>query len=219
MSGLASRQEPYSASVNVNSPGAQNGDLSRVQRRSGLAALARSSATGMRFSARMPFEIWSALGPRIAAHANASRWWLGDWLVFGERNYGTRYRDTIAATGLDHQTLRNYAVVARRFELSRRRDNLSFAHHAEVCALTDPQQEHWLDLATQHHWSKQELRLRIRRAKRIKENLHEPRTLRFIVDDEHEERWRQAAARCHWTFEDWVIRSLDVAASSDVPSP
>ena len=193
--------------------------MSCVRPHSGLAAIVRSSATGMRFSARMPFEIWSALGPRIAVRANASRWWLGDWLVFGERYYGTRYREAIAATGLDYQTLRNYAVVARRFELSRRRDNLSFQHHAEVCSLPDPEQEHWLDLATRRHWSKQELRLRIRRMKRIEQDRNEPHTLRFTVDDEHEERWREAATRCQCAFEDWVIRALDVAAaSSDVPS-
>jgi hypothetical protein len=78
----------------------------------GLAAIVRSSATGMCFSSRMPYEIWSALGPRIAAHANASRWWLGDWVVFGERRYGHRYRVAIQATGLDYQTLRNYAASA-----------------------------------------------------------------------------------------------------------
>jgi hypothetical protein len=47
--------------------------------------------------------------------------------------------DHIVATGLDYQTLRNYAAVARRFELSRRRDNLSFHHHAELCALSESQ--------------------------------------------------------------------------------
>jgi hypothetical protein len=179
-----------------------------------LAAIMRSSATGLSFSSRMPYEIWSILGPRIAARANTSRWWLGDWLVFGERRYGTRYREAVAATGLDYQTLRNYAVVARRFELSRRRDNLSFQHHAEVCALPEAQQERWLDLANQNHWSKQELRLRIRRMKRMEQDHNHPHTLRFTVDDEHEELWREAAARCHCGFEDWVIRSLDAAATS-----
>ena len=101
----------------------------------------------MRFSSWMPYEIWSALGPRIASRANASRWWLGDLVVFGERRYGHRYRLAIDATGLDYQTLRNYAVVARRFVLCRRRDNLSFQHHAEVCALSARSQcafEEWV---------------------------------------------------------------------------
>ena len=41
---------------------------------------------------------------------------------------------------LDYQTLRNYAWVARRFAMSRRRDTLSFGHHAEVPALPEPEQ-------------------------------------------------------------------------------
>jgi hypothetical protein len=178
----------------------------------GLAAIVRSSATGMCFSSRMPYEIWSALGPRIAARANASRWWLGDWVVFGERRYGHRYHVAIQATGLDYQTLRNYAVVARRFDPSRRRDNLSFQHHAEVCSLPDHQQDRWLDLAGENRWSKQELRLRIRRQVRIDSGEDATHVLRFTVDEEHADRWRQAAAECQCSLEAWVTRSLDAAA-------
>jgi hypothetical protein len=110
-------------------------------------AVVHSSPTGLQFDARMPYEMWHALGVRIARHANATSWWLGDWMAFGERRYRHGYREAVVATGLDYQTLRNYGVVARRFELSRRRDNLSFQHHAEVCALTDAEQDRWLDLA------------------------------------------------------------------------
>lgn len=137
--------------------------------------------------------------------------------MFGERHCGPRYRAAIAATGLDYQTLRNYAVVARRFDLSRRRDNLSFQHHAEVCALPEPQQDRWLDLAAEYHWSKQELRHRIRRAMRIGHGTHEPHVLRSSVDGEHEQRWRQAAARSRCSFEEWIIRALDAAAGQQEP--
>jgi hypothetical protein len=41
----------------------------------------------------------------------------------------------------------NYAWVARRFELSRRRDTLTFGHHAELAALREPEQGSWLDQA------------------------------------------------------------------------
>lgn len=182
------------------------------ERGSALAAVIRPSATGMRFSSRMPYEIWSALGQRITTHATASSWWLGDWLIYGERHYSQRYRAAIEATGLDYQTLRNYAMVARRFELSRRRSDLSFQHHAEVCALTQPEQERWLDLATEHHWSKQDLRLRIRHEMRSEQRPTDAHIMRVSVEAEREERWRRAANRSHCSFETWVINSLDVAA-------
>jgi hypothetical protein len=183
---------------------------------SGVASLVKSSPRGLQLNARMPYEIWRALGARIAARSDATSWWLGDWVVFGEQQYGQRYRHAIQATGLDYQTLRNYAVVARRFKPSRRRDNLSFQHHAEVCALSDHEQDEWMDLAAQNHWSKSELRSRIRSARRLSRGLDEQRALRLSIDLQREQRWREAAARCDCAFEDWVIQSLDAAARTAI---
>ena len=91
-------------------------------------------------------------------YSEASSWWLGDWLAFGQMKYGRRYKEGVALTGLDYKTLRNYAMVSRRFELSRRRDDVSFQHHAEVCPLADGEQDRWLELAAVNGWSKAELR-------------------------------------------------------------
>jgi hypothetical protein len=174
----------------------------------------RSSRCGLQFHPRTPYELWSALGARIAGHAKTTSWWLGDWVAFGERRYGERYRAAIEATGLDCQTLRNYAVVARRFELSRRRDNLSLQHHAEVCALPDELQDEWLDLAAANRWSKQELRRRLRQAANPAASTGVCQ-LRLSVDLERQRRWREAASGCGCSFEDWVIQSLDSAASHE----
>jgi hypothetical protein len=185
-----------------------------ARRPSAITAIVRPSATGMRFNSRMPYELWSALGPRIAARANASRWWLGDWLVFGERHYGSRYRVAIETTGLDYQTLRNYAMVARRFEPSRRRDNLSFQHHAELCSLPDQDQDRWLDLAAQHQWSRRELRSRLQRCRERDASHGDHHLLRLTVDPVRELLWREAAASCGCSLEEWVVRALDVAAAN-----
>lgn len=101
--------------------------------RHGVGAVT-ASRTGMRLDPRTPFDVWEAAGARIGAYASASAWWLGDWLALGQAKYGRRYKATVAATGLDYQELRNGAVVARRFMLSRRLDDLSFQPHHEVCA-------------------------------------------------------------------------------------
>ena len=83
-----------------------------------VGADVRASRTGLRLRPDMSFDAWSALGARIAGRAKSTSWWLGDWIVFGERHYGSRYRIAVQATGLDYQTLRNYAAVARRFGVS-----------------------------------------------------------------------------------------------------
>jgi hypothetical protein len=149
----------------------------------------------------------------MGTYSNASSWWLGDWLAFGRMKYGRRYKEAISLTGLDYQTLRNYAVVARRFELSRRRDNLPFQHHAEVCALSDGDQDHWLDVAAAEHWSRNDLRRHLRawaRPSGPSEVLNV--LLRLSVNVARQRQWQRAADMRHCDLEAWMIHTLDHAA-------
>ncbi|WKX71559.1 LmbU family transcriptional regulator [Streptomyces sp. XD-27] len=128
-----------------------------------LGEQAQVQKTGMTFSRSLSERSWERIGSSLRELTNSSAWWLGDWLIFGEATYGwRRYREAIERTGLDYQTLRNYAWVARRFEHHRRRDGLSFAHHAEVTRLSPPEQDYWLRKAEQQKWSRNELRKAVR---------------------------------------------------------
>ena len=102
------------------------------------------------------------IGRQLEAVASSSAWCLGDWLSYGRAAYAGRYRDAVEQTSLDYQTLRNYAWVAGRFPLSRRRDTLSFGHHAEVAALPEPEQDFWLRKAGDLGWSRNHLRCEVR---------------------------------------------------------
>ena len=175
---------------------------------------AKSSRTGMRFDPLLPIDGWKMLGAKIAFYSEATTWWLGDWLLFGEIRYGRRYREGIALTGLDYKTLRNYAVVARRFEPSRRRPHLSFQHHAEVCALPDDVQDSWLDLAVDSRWSKTELRRRVRASAMDTCASAPGTTLHLLVEVHRDERWRAAANRSGCALEVWMTKSLDAAADA-----
>jgi hypothetical protein len=46
--------------------------------------------------------------------------------------------------------------------MSRRRDTLSFGHHAEVAAIAEPEQDYWLRKAEKHHWPVKRLRREVR---------------------------------------------------------
>ncbi|MCQ4208844.1 MULTISPECIES: LmbU family transcriptional regulator [Streptomyces] len=121
--------------------------------------------SGMVFPQNLPERSWEQIGANLRELVNSSAWWLADWLIYGESTYGwRRYKEAIERTGLDYQTLRNYAWVARRFEHHRRRDSLSFAHHAEVTRLSPPEQDYWLRKAEQQKWSRNELRRAVRAA-------------------------------------------------------
>jgi len=168
---------------------------------------------GLRFIAGMTFDRWVEVGRRVRAHEDASLWWLGDWLNYGRQMYGDRYQRGIELTGLEYQTLRNYAMVARRFELSRRRDKLSFQHHAEVCALASDAQERWLDRCEREHLTRNELRYRLRN-ERQRNTIPAPPSLRLSVDGERRALWLAAASASGVALDAWIVHTLDAAAAS-----
>jgi hypothetical protein len=109
---------------------------------------------------------WVVAGQRLGAMNRCSQWWLGDWLRYGTSRWGEKYKEAARITGYDVQTLRNIAYVAGHLEVSRRRDNLTWSHHAEVCALDRDEQERWLDLAADQRMSVADLRIEIRSSRR-----------------------------------------------------
>jgi hypothetical protein len=117
---------------------------------------------GLQLPRQMPFDTWMVVGNYLSSIFSSSAWCLGDWLVYGEATFSGRYRDAIELTSLDYQTLRNYAWVARRFPMSRRREALSFTHHAEVAALAEPEQNFWLRKADELRWSVKRLRREVK---------------------------------------------------------
>lgn len=129
---------------------------------SSLTFHASLDKTGITFPPGMARQSWEAVGNQLKDVSSSFVWWLADWMIYGENAYGPQYRDAIARTGLDYQTLRNYAWVARRFEHHRRHEALSFAHHAEVARLPAPEQDYWLRKAEQQAWSRNTLRKQVR---------------------------------------------------------
>jgi hypothetical protein len=164
----------------------------------------------------LTFDDWLGAGRQISTIASASAWWLGDWLNYGERTYGQRYRTALDLTPFDYKTLRNYAWVARRVEMSRRRDNLSFQHHAEVAALPEAEQDLWLRRAEKLRWSRNRLRGQLtqhRRASRAEEADHSV-VLRVEVAAEREHAWREAAIRTRQELTEWLATVADEAATA-----
>jgi hypothetical protein len=185
-----------------------------------LDKAAEATPLGLRLRPGVPFDTWTTIGRQVAVVGNATAWWLGDWLAYGQAAYGGRYRAAVEATGLDYQTLRNYASVARRFPLSRRRDKLSFQHHAEVAALPERDQDEWLDAALEEGWSRNELRRRVHAdVPAPQQRGGGPASVQLIVLPARAERWRAAAARHGRTLEDWISLVLDEAAGSVAVEP
>lgn len=191
---------------------------------------------GLRFPARLPFEAWVAVGSQLSAVATSSAWCLGDWLAYGQDAYRNRYQKAVEDTGLDYQTLRNYVWVARRFELSRRWETLSFGHHAEVASLPEPEQDFWLRKAEELAWSTGRLRQQVRAsmAERTQqrelepasgpgacamgqaEDARQPVTIRIRLTAEQARFCQMAADKQGLTVPTWAVQVLGHAAYDDL---
>jgi hypothetical protein len=109
---------------------------------------------------------WAVAGRRIGAVGRCIQWLLGDWIAYGNQKFGERYAVASKITGYDPQTLMNLVYVASRFEISRRREKLSWSHHETIASLVLEEQERWLDQAEANRWSVADLRMMLRISRR-----------------------------------------------------
>jgi hypothetical protein len=172
-----------------------------------------AAQTCLRLPDGLPIESWRQMGEQIQAVTDLSAWWIGDWLVYGQKHYAGRYRRAMEGTSLHYQTLRNYAWVARKFDPDRRRKELTFHHHMEVAALTQEEQDHWLDFAARLNWTRDELRRQIRAS--ISPARDHPDTasvqLNLQLDEIRLQRWRAAAKKSNQDLKDWITSIVDSA--------
>ena len=129
-------------------------------------------ATGLELPDNLTFEEWEQAGRSLLQISKSWQWWVGDWINYGEKHYGEKYAQAIEVTGSEEKTLRNAVYVAGQIELSRRRDNLSWSHHAEVASLPPAEQDEWLDRAEEESLTRGKLRVLLQ-DKRAAETLEE----------------------------------------------
>lgn len=124
----------------------------------GLALPGKVTSLSLELPADLPYEQWRGIGETLRGVERSLMWWIGDWLRYGEKRYGETYREAEAATGAAYQTLANAKLVAERVEISRRRENLSWSHHAEVAGVTPAQADALLTRAAAEGLSVRALR-------------------------------------------------------------
>jgi hypothetical protein len=157
---------------------------------------------------------WSKRGREIAAKVNNACWEIGDWILEAEAKWGDRYRDAAEITGLAEATLRQYAYVAKRYELSMRIDKLSFQHHQMVAAIPEEAAQEWLELAESEQWSVRDLQAALKTVRQLPPGQPEVvvTVFKVTVPNEHEQRWRVAAETRGLGVEEWIVAVADEAA-------
>lgn len=181
-----------------------------------LGPAARANSTGLVMSEGLDFDEWADVGERLGRLAGSSAWWIGDWVDYGFWEYGKKYEEALARTGLAAQTLMNLASVARKFEISRRREKLSFGHHEAVAALEMLEQEMYLNRAEQQGLSVSALRDAVQANRHLPPGGVHVMPVRITISQvapDRAERWRTAAEASGRDFAEWAADALDQAAA------
>jgi hypothetical protein len=180
--------------------------------------VALTKRTALLLPENLPLDSWKQIGEQIYVISDASAWWIGDWLRFGRDKYPDRYKRAIGETSLEYQTLRNYAWVAGRFDVSRRRDALSFQHHLEVAALPEDEQDLWLERAERSGWSRNDLRAQLRyyRDSGAAGRPLPMSALQLRVPGERRQLWENAATKAQLGLQEWMSAALDLAARNEL---
>lgn len=121
---------------------------------------------------RQPLDLaeWIGYGKRFGSLGRACGWWMGDWLNFGSAAYGQKYSRAARISKYEVQTLMNMAYVASRFDPSRRRESVSWSHHAELAPLLAEDQDRWLDRVEADRLTVRDLRQELRREAAAKDS-------------------------------------------------
>lgn len=95
----------------------------------------------------LTLEDWAVVGRALGRQEHALQWRIGDWWNHPGHAYGARLAVVSEPDwpGPAYSTCTNVASVAGQFESSRRRELLTFSHHAEVMHLPPHLADEMLD--------------------------------------------------------------------------
>jgi hypothetical protein len=127
----------------------------------------RLTAVSWRPAQALDFAEWARYGRRLGTAGRGASWWIGDWLNYGESKYGEHYSRAAQITRYEVQSLMNMSYVSAHVDISRRRETISWSHHAEVAPLPPIEQDGWLDRVATEGLSVRALRRELRQARSI----------------------------------------------------
>jgi hypothetical protein len=161
-----------------------------------LAPYVEKMPVGVRIDPTIPPDLMGILETRAFHAHNDDKWTIADIIRVSEMVRGDTYMQYMDATQMSYSTLANYKYVASSFsDFSRRREKLSFSHHAEVAGLEPEVADAMLEAAERHGWGREELRQHVKDLKALPEPAKEkpeqpadeaPATPRVMTKAEYE---------------------------------
>ncbi len=107
----------------------------------------RTTFIGTEITRASTKDEWQNYGEILRRVDEAKQWAIGDWLVDGMKHFAEEhganakhagtglYEEAEEILGITKGTLQNLKSISDQFEFSRRRENLSWAHHYEVASI------------------------------------------------------------------------------------
>jgi len=129
-----------------------------------LATIEAQPTLGLDLPPTLPLDDWRDLGRKLCASGRALNWLIGDWLDFGLSHYPEAQAEALAIFRADERRLDPILQTCRKFPRERRRDNLTFGHHAALLKLPYDLAEALLVEAERHRVTVPMLRAQARAA-------------------------------------------------------
>lgn len=104
------------------------------------------------------FQRWQDNLVSLIKVKNNVQWAIGDLWNDGCEMFGDDVWQALDHTKISPDTIRNYALVCRKFPSGTRRYDLSFSHYDAVKGLDEITAHTWLKKAVDNEWSRTELR-------------------------------------------------------------
>lgn len=71
-----------------------------------LVVPGKASPVGLSLPDGLSYSEWRGIGDNLKSIESGILWWIGDWLRYGEKRYGEKYKEAVEATGYSYQTLK-----------------------------------------------------------------------------------------------------------------
>lgn len=123
----------------------------------------KPTLTGLVITGELSCEDWLKAAEFYQFLRSRTQWIIGDILRYGESRYGEKYAQAVDDHGKSSSRLSTYVYVCNRFEIERRRPELSFDHHAEAAGLDPREADRVLLEAIKMRWTKQDVREEVAR--------------------------------------------------------
>jgi hypothetical protein len=116
-------------------------------------------------------ERYEAVGAMLAQLGSSVRWWVGDWLAYGEAHFGALAAQLSEVMAMSPEGRLEFVRVALAIPPSRRRPTLTWSHHRAVAArwLSSDQRERLLDVAESMRLTNRELEAQVRHLRELVE--------------------------------------------------